>query len=165
MGNEVPRPKKRSRKGLYSVTFTPGDIHFSDEEKYISVELLFHCDRGEVGPIPLAQVTANEDRKMQVWHADLGNPKYLILVMHKELHDFPRWAMKKCVVEASRKNELVATTFCHEGTMGGGDAAVYSVTLAPCRTTIENYTFPQDESGDEDEEEIEMIPEDTLKQE
>jgi hypothetical protein len=150
MGNEVTSPRQREHakldKILYDITFTPGEFQFpkGDEEKNISLEILFRCPRGDVGPLPLNQVAPSEERRSQLWLSDVGDPTFCIIVMYRDtLPIFPAWSIQNCVVNVSRRDESVMSTFRHEGVLSGGNGVVYSLTMAPHSVKVDHHTFQQ----------------------
>ena len=160
--NIVKPPKKQppsKEKTMYQVSLTSGDIQFHDDSSShlppldangdyhthfstsssISVELLFHCEHGDIGPFPMNQLKANETRTFECNRTDIGNPKFCIVIMYREeKRSFPKWCIPNVTVHVIRQHEHVKKMYQHTSDLPGGDAVVYSITMAPYDTEITN---------------------------
>jgi len=154
------KPPRTQAKALYEVSLTSGEIQFyekngtslppldvnnhwggapSPTSDSISVELLFHCEHGDVGPFPMNQLKANETRTFECNMKDVGNPKYCIVIMYREeKRAFPKWCIKNVSMNVIRQDEHVRNMYRHVSVLPGGDAVVYSITMAPYNTEITN---------------------------
>ena len=163
MGNEKSapvKPPRRDRRVLYTFTFKP----CVEDGESLDLEVVFSCERGEVGPTPLNQVVGVEERGAQLWLRDMGNPKYCVIVMHRgQKERVPQWSLGLLSVSVSRKTEKSEHLFSHPEGMGGGGAEVYSVTMTPYKTSINKFILYD---GEEEEEEVEEreVREDGYKQ-
>lgn len=159
MGNEpsVDKAPIDHYRILYRLELVPGDVVFPPMEsdlppidtddvddnvdtspENLSVELLLTCEHGQIGPIPCSQLQSNQARTIESWHADVGNPKYLIVVTYRTPgRRTPSWTIHKCVVTTQREIETVTTTYRHRDTFTSGSGVVYSVTMSPSNTEVE----------------------------
>ena len=158
MGNEPSgeeEPPPPTYQILYRIQFQPGDIRFPDtmgelpridpdvEEDHppppnLSVELLLTCEEGEVGPIPVSQLASNQERIIDCWHRDVGDPRYCIVVVYRTpKRKTPTWSIHHCNVAAKRRDETTTTFYQHLESFSSGSGVVYSVTLSPHRSDVD----------------------------
>ena len=157
MGNEpsIPQSVEEDRV-LYRIELIPGTIIFSEpnltlpridtdvEESRVtpaelSVELVVTCERGEVGPIPVSQLQSNQERVIESWHVDVGDPKYCIVVVYRSPGRLtPTWTIRKCTVTARRRHKTTTKRYRHSEDMTGGSGVVYSVTMSAYETEEDN---------------------------
>jgi hypothetical protein len=112
MGNEssvqLP-PNKNAMHVLYRFDVDMGAVSGGE----LDVELLFHCEFGEVGPFPLSQITSNDHRTMECWRQDVGGAKFCILIAHRKNKALPSWCLKDCVFTLSKPDEVFVAKFHH----------------------------------------------------
>lgn len=151
MGNEVSTPPPEYRV-LYRIDFVPDNIVFAspnttlpridtDREEediapaQLSVEIVVTCERGDVGPIPVSQLQSHQERVIESWHADVGDPKYCIVVVYRSPGRLtPTWTIGRCTVTARRRHKTVTKRYRHPEPLVGGSGVVYSVTMSPYET-------------------------------
>ena len=98
---------------LSSVEFNEGLPHIEGHDisitimtgkNAVNIELLLNCKDGDIGPMPVNNLGANENRMIEMWHKDLGNPIYCILVFYREQNQrFPEMQKINCEVQLHRK--------------------------------------------------------------
>ena len=120
-----------SRSGLasYTVNLVP-----RSQVQANSFDVILHCTLGDVGPMTLRVDGPTEAKDF----AYLGDVDYLILIMYNEDRTtLPTWELGECTVLVERDGETYSRArFTHTGPIQGGDACVYSITLAPSATEI-----------------------------
>jgi hypothetical protein len=147
-------------KVLYNIIFKSGEIvdyqdQFFENDKStpsllnetkpgtgIAIELILHCTKGDIGPLPISQLTSEEERTIDLWSADYGNPKYCIVIMYREKTKyFPQWSIPSCKVKIVRQTEVYESLFQHTMPISGGSANVYSLTMSPSKTSNQTVTY------------------------
>ena len=154
MGNEHTTPitktsNRRSHspdKVLYSIVFKSGEIIEHEEKKEknngIAIELILHCEKGDLGPLPMSQLKSEEERTIDMWSTDHGKPKYCIIIMYREKENyFPQWSILYCKVKIVRQTTVYESLFKHEMPISGGSANVYSLTMSPSQTSNQTATY------------------------
>jgi len=97
----------------------------------ISIEVLLNCERGDIGPISINNLKSEETRRIELWHANMGLPIYCIVVMYRgEKCFFPEWTVRNCMIEMTEGKNRFNIGFRHLQKIMGGDAVVYSITMA-----------------------------------
>ena len=89
----------------------------------INVEVVFHCDNGELSPFLMQNISVNETRSMSKNGEDVGNPLYAILIFHKE----PNRHIPHIIV----KDIVLTVKYVHF-------RESVSSTLGECNKTIQN---------------------------
>lgn len=174
MGNEHTTQKNRAdspdHRALYSIELQVGEIAYpmckpgddfpvlnhetSDVcltaagGKGVAIEVLIHCKGGDIGPLPMSQLQSGERRKMEMWSNDYGAPKYCIIIMYREQYkEFPRWTIEDCLIQCTREGNIIQTKFKHRCPIYGGDAVVYSITMAPYFTSEDKTQYHYSDDG------------------
>ena len=152
MGSQESRPSytlvKKDKPILYTIDFQGGKLGpfyedsnlpqiagdvIENDENTISVELLLNCERGDIGPISINNLRNQEHRTIEMWHGNRGLPIYCIVVMYRGKNTFfPEWSIPKCNVLTKVNGIQYQVFFKHPKQLPGGDAVVYSVTMASC---------------------------------
>ena len=77
---------------------------------------------------------------MTLYDKDFGIPLYAIIMFHKEHDDIPKLAVRQLsLVVTYMQKYFQETFFKHESSLCGGDAMIYSITLAPYEQTKMNH--------------------------
>ena len=137
---------KKDKPILYTIDFKGGELGpFYEDSKLpqisgevletdqntISIELLLNCEKGDIGPISINNLRTNESRTIELWHGNRGLPIYCIVVMYRGKNTFfPKWSIPKCNVKTKINNIQYVVSFKHPQLLSGGDAVVYSLTMA-----------------------------------
>ena len=162
MGNETSRNmvKTNVNNVLYSIKFSSGEVIqpektttientgrtpsllVSSKPNCIAIEIILHCEKGDIGPLPISDLGSNETRSVDMWSVDLGRPKYCIVIMYRQqMTCFPQWSIKECEVKIVRREQVYHSKFRHLSPLLGGDAHVYSLTMSPYFTETQNVSY------------------------